>query len=116
MLMRVKNWVIKDRKKTENNCIYPWASLMTGVLWRILVLPLFNPSVVQYWILHSSTYPPACRSLWPFWRSLQAQVRWCSDGADEHSRVGRGRGLGEAALCVPGVPPNSHLEKSPPHL
>lgn len=46
VLMRLKNWVIKDRKKPENNFIYPWASLMTVFLWRILVLPLFKPSVV----------------------------------------------------------------------
>lgn len=45
-LMRFKNWVIKGRKKPENNCIYPGASLMTEFSWKILSLPRFNPSGV----------------------------------------------------------------------
>lgn len=29
MKKRKQNWVIKERGKTENNCIYPWVLLMS---------------------------------------------------------------------------------------
>lgn len=49
-----KNWVIKERGKTENNCIYPWALLTTEFSWKIPSLPC-SPSALC----------SAAASIWP---------------------------------------------------